>query len=70
MYDFNASYGCGTYLNWETDLQTGVWFKAQLWHNGGNEPIFEDSESGTSTENKTVTIEKWEILKNVYSTSH
>lgn len=70
LYDYDTSYGFSIYLNWETALQTGIWFKAQLWHNGGNEPIFEDSESGTSTENKTVTIEKWEVLKNVYSTSY
>lgn len=70
LYDYDTSYGFSIYLNWETALQTGIWLKAQLWHNGGNEPIFEDSESGTSTENKTVTIEKWEVLKNVYSTSY
>lgn len=58
--------GSSTSFNWNTDTENNKWFKAQLWHNG-NEPIFQGVESGNSTEGKTVTIIKWEVLKNIYA---
>ena len=46
--------------------QSNRWVKAQLWHNG--EKIFDGTQSGSSTENKAVTL-TWSILKNKYNSS-
>ena len=46
-----------------TPRQSGKWFKAQLWKNG--ELIFDNIQSGNSTEGSTVNI-KWSILQNLY----
>lgn len=46
--------------------QSGRWLKVQLWHNG--EMIFDGTESGTTTEGKTLAI-VWSILRNKYTTS-
>ena len=53
-------------FNWNTDLETNHWFKAELWHNG-NEPIFSGYQNGESTEGKEIFIKGWEILKNQYN---
>jgi hypothetical protein len=50
-----------------TPRTSGVWFKAQLYHNGSE--IFDSPISGLTTENKNVTL-KWEIMKNKYDTTH
>lgn len=42
------------------------WFRVQFWHNGTK--IFENTQSGTTDENKAITIE-WEMLRNKYSNS-
>ena len=47
-----------------TPRQSGKWFKVQLWHNGVN--IFENYQSGNSSENKLVTV-AWSILRNKYN---
>ena len=44
------------------------WFKAQLWHNGQS-PIYSGTQSGNSSEGKLVTIIKWEVLKNTYTST-
>ena len=49
-----------------TPKQSNRWVKAQLWHNG--EKIFDGTQSGSSTENKAVTL-TWSILKNKYNSS-
>ena len=40
------------------------WFRVQFWHNGTK--IFENTQSGTTDENKPITIE-WSILRNTYN---
>lgn len=50
-----------------TPRTSNVWFTTQLYRNG--EKIFDSATSGSSTENKTVTI-KWEMLKNKYDATH
>jgi hypothetical protein len=60
--------------NWKSSLPRADenWFKVQLWHNGGAEPIFEgaatgnatDTDDPTSTEN-TVTV-RWRVLFRTY----
>lgn len=47
-----------------TPTSSGKWFKLQLWKNG--KKIFEDTESGLSTEKLRVTVQ-WSILKNKYT---
>ena len=54
-------------FNWDQD-EDKPWFKVQLWHNDF-EPIYVGTSSGTSTEDKLVTVEKWEVLRNVYKKS-
>ena len=54
-------------FNWNNDTGTNKWFKAQLWHNGGSEPIYKNHTTGESTQGKIVTILKWEVLKNNYA---
>lgn len=49
-----------------TPKNSGKWVKVQLWHNG--EKIFENTASGTSTENKSVNV-TWGILANKYNSS-
>lgn len=46
--------------------QSGRWLKVQLWHNG--EMIFDGTESGTTTEGKSLAI-VWSVLRNKYTTS-
>lgn len=50
-----------------TPRTSGVWFKAQLYHNGSE--IFDSPVSGVTTENKNVTV-KWEMMRNKYDTTH
>lgn len=59
--------GTNVSFNWDQDRQK-PWFKVQLWHNDF-EPIFVGTSSGNSIEDKLVTIEKWEVLKNTYKKS-
>ena len=40
------------------------WFRVQFWHNGTK--IFENTQSGTTDENKPITIE-WSMLQNTYN---
>ena len=40
------------------------WFRVQFWHNGTK--IFENTQSGTTDENKPITIE-WNVLQNTYN---
>lgn len=56
--------GTNVSFNWDQDAQK-PWFKVQLWHNDF-EPIFVGTSSGNSTEDKLVTIEKWQVLRNIY----
>ena len=55
----------GYSLNYTT-RQSGVWFNAQLWHNG--EKIFDSNATGNTTEGKTATV-VWSILRNKYTAS-
>lgn len=48
-----------------TPLGANVWFKVEFWHDG--ERIYNGTQSGTSTEGKSVEI-KWSMLKNKYTT--
>lgn len=47
-----------------TPAQQNHWFKVQLWHDG--ELIYEGTEDGTSTEEKTIDV-SWSVLRNSYS---
>lgn len=43
---------------------SNIWYRVQFWHNGTK--IFENTQSGTTDENKPITIE-WSILQNTYN---
>jgi hypothetical protein len=58
----------GSNISFNYNTNATKWFKVELWHNGGT-PIYSGYASGNSTENKFVTIVKWEVLKNTYSSN-
>lgn len=63
VYNKNASVSdTNPTLNY-TPAGTGLWLKAELWHDGVK--IFDGITTNNSTENKQVKVE-WEILKNKY----
>ena len=51
-------------LNFSPEEDENAWFRIQMWHNG--EIIYENTVSGTSTENKDVTV-RWDVLYNKYT---
>ena len=55
-------------FNWNMSYGETEWFLVELWNNG-TEPIFRSAESGTADDGKTVTIVKWQVLKNIYSST-
>ena len=64
VYNKNASVSdTNPVLNY-TPAGTGLWLKAELWHDGIK--IFDGITTNNSTENKQVKVE-WEILKNKYN---
>ena len=49
-----------------TPMNTGKWFKVELWHSG--ERIFANTTTGQTTEGKTATV-VWSMLRNKYTSS-
>ena len=65
IYTYNGTSGDMNYVR--PSGHTSEWFKVQLFKDGAD--IFTGVASGTSSENKAVTIE-WSILKNRYATNN
>ena len=66
-YDQNAEISdFNPVLNYTPD-EDGLWFKAELWHDGIK--IFDNVVSGLSTEGRQVSV-KWEMLSNKYKPNY
>lgn len=55
-------------FNWSMNSSQREWFLVELWNNS-IEPIFKGASSGQADDGKLVTIVKWQVLKNIYTST-